>query len=265
MAKPYLFMSGKTSFNSDLFEAEHLMVEDDIASSDIRSRRSFGNYIKQFSANEEVQHHAKGKQALTLKPLWRMSISCNEEPENLMILPPMDDSLMDKMIILKTYRNPMPVPTETPEERTAFQERIRSELPAYLHYMFNLEIPEPLRSPRYGIVAFQNPEILNAMNDIAPEFQLLELIDELFDERKVPWEGKAVNLECALQNCGETVTQARKLLHQSNTCGIYLGRLADKRPDRVTSRLINGSNHYTIVFPQNANVQPKNAVSYVRN
>jgi hypothetical protein len=68
MAKPYQFMSGATPFNGNLFEAEHLMVEDDIASSDIRSRRSFGNYIKQFSANEEVQHHAKGKQAMTLKP-----------------------------------------------------------------------------------------------------------------------------------------------------------------------------------------------------
>ena len=53
---------------------------------------------------------------MTLKPFWRMSISCNEEPENLMILTPMDDSLADKMIILKAYRNPMPMPQSTRAE-----------------------------------------------------------------------------------------------------------------------------------------------------
>jgi hypothetical protein len=265
MAKPYLFMSGATSFNSNLFEAEHLMVEDDIASCDIRSRRSFGNYIKQFAANEQVQHHAKNKQAMTLKPFWRMSISCNEEPENLMILPPIDDSLADKMIILRAYRSPMPMPTETPEERNAFQARIRSELPAYLDYILKREIPQKLRAPRYGVVSFQNPEILRAMNDIAPEFQLLELIDELFKERKVPWEGKAVNLESDLESCAETATQARKLLYASNTCGIYLGRLADKRPDRVIARGASGSHSYTILFPPNAHLPPKEPMTYLRN
>jgi len=64
MAKPYLFMSGQTSFNSDLFEAEHLMIEDDVASCDIRARTTFGTYIKQFTANEEVQHHAKNRPAI---------------------------------------------------------------------------------------------------------------------------------------------------------------------------------------------------------
>jgi hypothetical protein len=177
MAKPYQFMSGATSFNSNLFEAEHLMVEDDIASHDIRSRISFGNYIKQFAANEEVQHHAKNRPAMTLKPFWRMSISCNEEPENLMILPPMDDSLADKMTILKAYRKPLPMPTETPEERSAFQAKVRSELAAYLYYLLNLEIPKELRAPRYGVVAYQNPEIVKAMKNTAPEFRLLELID----------------------------------------------------------------------------------------
>jgi Family of unknown function (DUF5906) len=255
MAKPYQFMSGATSFNSNLFEAEHLMVEDDIASHDIRSRRSFGNYIKQFAANEEVQHHAKNKQAMTLKPYWRMSISCNEEPENLMILPPMDDSLTDKMIILKAYRKPMPMPTETPEQRSAFQAKVRRELPAYLHHLLNLEIPEELRAPRYGVVAYQNPEILKAMNEIAPQFQLLELIDVPFSERKEPWTGKASKLESILLLDLEVSAQARKLLYHTNTCGMYLSWLAEKRPDRVSAdSTINGYKQYTIRFPHNTHL-----------
>jgi len=112
MAKPYQFMSGATPFNSNLFEAEHLMIEDDVASSDIRSRRNFGAHLKQFTANEGVQHHAKGRPAMTLIPFWRVSVSLNDEPENLAIIPPIDDSLSDKIILCKVSRHELPMPTE---------------------------------------------------------------------------------------------------------------------------------------------------------
>jgi hypothetical protein len=117
-AKPYQFMSGATTFNGNLFEAEHLMIEDDVGSFDIRARRHFGAYLKQFTANEGVQHHAKNRQAMTLKPFWRVSISCNDEPESLMILPPIDESLSDKVIIFQAKKKPMPMPTQTDEIRT---------------------------------------------------------------------------------------------------------------------------------------------------
>ena len=41
------------------------MIEDDVGSFDIRARRHFGAYLKQFTANEGVQHHAKNRQAMT--------------------------------------------------------------------------------------------------------------------------------------------------------------------------------------------------------
>jgi len=50
-AKPYQFMSGQTAFNANLFEAEHLMIEDDVACSEHQARRSFGSASKQISSN----------------------------------------------------------------------------------------------------------------------------------------------------------------------------------------------------------------------
>jgi hypothetical protein len=178
MAKPYQFMSGQTSFNGNLFEAEHLMIEDDIASCDIRARRQFGAHKKQFTANEGVQHHAKNRQARTLNPFWRISVSCNDEPENLAILPPIDDSLADKLIVFRAYRKPMPMPTESLEERAAFQSRIMAELPAYLYHLMRIIIPQELRASRYGVCTFQNPDLLKELNEIAPEYRLLELVDQ---------------------------------------------------------------------------------------
>jgi hypothetical protein len=248
MAKPYQFMSGATPFNSNLFEAEHLMIEDDVASSDIRSRRNFGAHLKQFTANEGVQHHAKGRPAMTLNPFWRVSVSLNDEPENLAIIPPIDDSLSDKMILCKVSRRELPMPTGTDDERAAFQARIRQEMAGYLHYLLNIEIPQDLRHPRYGIKAYLNDELLGSLNEIAPEFRLLDLIDYcLAEASKGPikktsteWENYLRDPDFGLRD------QVSKLLYASNTCGTYLTRLAEKLPKRVSFTKSNGTKKYII-------------------
>jgi hypothetical protein len=152
----------------------------------------------------------------------------------------------------------MPMRTETHEERVAFQKRVKSELPAYLAHLIKLQVPEELQASRYGILAYQNPEIVKAMNDIAPEFRLLELIDQHFEEMKKPWVGTASELETELTGELSNVSaQARKLLHYFNTCGTYLGRLADKLPERVQSSTVNGTKRYKIFFPHNAGLTPR--------
>jgi hypothetical protein len=149
MAKPYLYFCGATPFNGELLEAVHLIIEDDIVKSDIGSRRNFGNKIKQVAANEGQVCHAKHKQALTLYPLWRISISCNNEPEHLTILPQMDPSLLDKVTILKAMKAPMPMPTRTDEERRALCETIEKELAHYLDYLIKMEIPAEMKCGRF--------------------------------------------------------------------------------------------------------------------
>jgi hypothetical protein len=252
MAKPYQFMSGVTSFNSNLFETEHLSIEDDVASSDIRARRNFGSHLKQFTANEGVQHHAKGRPAMTLNPFWRVSVSLNDEPENLAIIPPIDGSLSDKFILCKAYRNELPMPTTTDEERAAFRAKVGQEMHGYLYDLLNMEIPPDLRHPRYGVKAYLNEEILGALNEIAPEFRLLDLIEYRFaGEWKKPikktateWENYLRDHEFGLRD------QVNKLLYASNTCGTYLTRLEEKVPDRVSSIKSNGTKKYMIQPPK---------------
>ena len=118
--------------------------------------------------------------------------------------------------------------------------------------MLKLAVPSELRASRYGILAYQNPDIMKAMNDIAPECRLLELIDQHFDGKK-PWVGRAIALETELLSEDSNVReQTRNLLRYFNSCGAYLSRLADKRPDRVKSWTVNGSKKYAILFPRNS-------------
>ena len=112
MASPHAYMTGVTPFNSELFRAEHLVIEDNTASTDIRARRAFGALLKTITVNEDQPCFGKGREALNLTPFWRLFISANDEPENLMVLPPIDESVTDKLIPLKATNTSMPMPTE---------------------------------------------------------------------------------------------------------------------------------------------------------
>lgn len=233
-AKPYRYMCGATDFNGDLFGAEHLMIEDEVAFTDIRARRHFGARIKDFTVNTVQSCHAKNRQALSLKPFWRVSISLNDEPENLLILPPIDESLEDKIILLKVQKHPMPMETATLEGRQKFMATLLAEVPAFLHHLVNFRIPEALKSERFGIAHFHHPELLATLSEMSPEMRLLSLIDALMAESEEPgpWTGTATELERMLFE-SKFSHEARRLLDWNNATGTYLGRLAKKVAQRV--------------------------------
>ena len=252
-AKPHAFMSGATNFNGDLFCAEHLMIEDETSSTDIRARRNFGTRIKDITANTTNSCQAKHRQAITLDPFWRLSISVNDEPENLMILPPIDDSLRDKIILLKATRHPMPMRSVSDDGRQAFMDALRAELPAFLHFLTQeWGIPAELISQRYGITHFHHPDILEALGTLAPETQLLELIDSELFGSPAPgtWEGSASELQRELTKDASHVRQeAKQLLSFRVACGTYLGRLQKLYPDRFKSEHTRTGNQWTIDPP----------------
>ena len=249
-AKPFQVMTGLTAFNSDLFEAEHLMIEDESPATDIRARRTLGAQLKNITVNTIQRHHQKNKSAISLTPRWRLSLTLNDEAENLMVLPPIDDSIEDKLMLLKVAKQPMPMPTNTPEEQEAFQKAIAAELPAFSYFLLNWQIPDELRSQRFGITHYHHPDLLQSIDELAPEFRLLSLIDvEIFTEFQIgPWEGTAEKLQRELSsNESNSAYEARKLLGGwSSATGVYLARLAKKVPERISERRIKGVRMWTI-------------------
>jgi hypothetical protein len=251
-------MSDKTTFNADLIGAEHLMIEDEVASTDNRTRRHFGARMKDFTVNQMQSCHPKNGQAISLTPFWRLSISLNEEPENLLILPPIDESLADKIMLIRTRKLPMPMPTGTLAERAAFWNKLVSELPAFLHSLLNMEIPAELRCERFGVKHYHHPDLLAAIDALAHESRLLALIDAHFwpapDEtarvKATPPTSLRLTAEQLEQGLFESAFgfEARRLLDWNNATGTYLGRLATKHPERIQrDRQANG--RFWQIFP----------------
>jgi hypothetical protein len=254
MARPYLYMSGHTPFNGNWFGAEHLVIEDEQPYTDIRSRRNFGTKIKEITAIDEQNAHRKFRDAITLPVFWRLTISVNDETEDLMILPPFDDSIQDKLMLFKVAEHPMPMPTATLDDRMKFRAALSAELPAYVYHLLSeWKIDPALVSQRYGITHYQHPEILFRLNELAPETYLLLLIDQqIFKQIPQPdsWEGTSLKLEQELTYPASSVRrQAENLFSWQGACGTYLGRLRKLYPNRISSRKVHPGQWIWTILP----------------
>ena len=233
-AKPYQYAMGSTDFNADLFYAEHLMVEDENPSTDMRARRMLGAHFKAYAANTAHKCHAKGRDGLTLEPFWRCTVSVNDEPEHLLTLPPLDESLLDKVILLRCRPPAEPFNDGTAEGRDAFMKALTAEAPAYVHHLLAWRIPEHLTHPRFGVTAFQHPELVEALLELSSERQLLSLVDVARLIPAIgPWEGTAEDLERALREDDTTRREAERLFTWRAAAGVFLGRLAQTDRARV--------------------------------
>ena len=248
-SRPYRYMAGGTEFNAELFAAEHLCIEDESPARDLHSRRTLGCHIKSMLFSAVQSCHPKGRTALPLTPIWAMSLSVNQEPENLMVLPPIDDALTDKILILKCSK-PSPPPGH-PEEMQALLLMVDQELAAFAHYLDTLTIPPDYTEPRTGLRHYHSAEIVEALQGLSPEAKLDQLVTTALLQDTNEWEGRALDLETTLTRWDSALKhEAQRLFTFSTACGVYLGRLAVAMPDRYRKRTIHGEHRWRISAPK---------------
>jgi len=251
VADPYLFMSGGSVFNDSLAGCEHWAIEDQ-GHTDSESRKDLAVAIKQAVANDGIAYHPKGKALKVVQAFRRLSISLNDEAKYLAVLPSMDPSLEDKLLLLHAHKGGIPEDHGDLEIQKAYAAKIKGELPAFLHYLLNLEI-DPKYKGRFGVADYKNPEILRMMEAMEPEFQALEYIEELWNEeinkkRFGRVEGTTSWILSCLLESG-VGRQVQALCRGSTRAfGRYLASLAKKRPDKITSRILDGKTLYTIYW-----------------
>lgn len=260
---PMVPWSGTLPWTDNLLAAELLLIDDDFASTDPRARKALGARFKSSIYAGDVSINTRNKSTISLRPVWRVMICCNETPENLAVIPPLEDGIEDKIMLLKVSPIETPMPAVGPEERMLFRKALARELPAFLHYLENFKVPSHLGDSRDGVTAWKDPELLHALNEIAPETQMESLIAMAikangFDSFDSPLteEGKwmsAADIQSILQGCGTTTAdQARNLLRHAPNVGKYLMALSKKGSPYVSSKepkQIAGIKCYLITAP----------------
>lgn len=255
--RPAQFMQGITPFNGDLIGAEHLSFEDETHRRDATARRHFGESLKSMLFCRDIQCHPKFGQPIVLNPYWALSISLNDDPEHLQVLPQIDDSLSDKILLLRCVRAPRPVPDGVNETKWLGSVLDR-EMPAFLRLVDGLSIeayPE-FHDSRTVVAGWQNPDLTGIIQGLSVELQFLSLIDDcLFDEKVIPstWSGTAEALSRVLRD-SKYGREVEKILSWPTACGTYLSRISKMRPDRVqyeSAKKVAGRvlRHWTIAPP----------------
>ena len=233
-AKAYRFMSGDSPFNADLVGSELLVVDDDAASKDHRSRMALTQHIKANFFSGSFRLEAKGRDAIECFPVHALVMAVNEDPDHLRVLPELEESMEDKINLFKTRSAPIPQGLDF----AGIGEQLTRSLPAFLYELDKRDICGAY-DERKRLKCFLHPEVIEAIGCLSPESQLQELIHQCWSvteeiRQNGKWEGVASELESKLTEYGaSTANAARRLFSWHGACGTYLGRLADKKGSGV--------------------------------
>jgi hypothetical protein len=245
-ANPLTAWSKTLPWNDHLVGAELLLLDDCQGSTDHRTRMEFSSHFKSSIYSESVEMNKRNQSSITIRPVWRVMICTNDNPENLLVLPPISSDNADKITLLKISKIELDIDTSTPEGKTQLQREITSELGAFAAILESFEIPENLKDSRSGTNAWQHPDLLEKIESTKPETKLAELLSSSIRGQSHSWSDlpcvlTATEVESRLSE-GSTKAQAGKLFSWQAACGTYLSKLAksdcqfiqEAEPDRHT-------------------------------
>lgn len=205
--EPYSCMSGKTQFNGDILRYELQVIDDDGLNPDARSRTLLGEHIKKFCVAGQRRIETKGVDAWNLKTYGRLVICVNSEDSSINVLPHLQSSLWDKIMILQT-KGDMASKLDglTQAEKDEWFSKIVNQIPGYLHWLLNeFEITKSMRrnpkERRMGFDAYKSPEILEIIAENSADFEIHSWLLRFLElNNRISWKGSAFELMQELVN-----------------------------------------------------------------
>lgn len=245
MTDPYLWMVGKSDFNDQLAESEHLMMEDKHALRDTKSRTAFGTAIKQLTVTSQTPVHPKGKKMFMAPAYRRLSLSVNEDADYITALPMLDDSVGDKLMLFKCSK------AEMLPDYAENKARFVRELPAFVHYLLNVfTIPEELRCIRFGVVHYHNPEVVEMLQQFEPHIRFRNALDmALFKDGDAPQIRLTAEDILVKLHSGQFGDFIRSVVSNAIVCGQLLAKCQKEEPERFTYTKSKGMRRWTILAP----------------
>lgn len=189
-----------TKFNKEAMEVGLWVVDDGSAAQDERRHKCFSELVKAVVANSSFNYEPKFKDAATTSWTGRLLVCLNDAEAGIGMIPALEPSIEDKLMILRFSDAERHFP-----ERAELQEIIDEELPYFLRWLTDWEMPNEIQGrSRFGCKNYIHPVLrLKAMNSNG----LSDLVDvlKLWIKRCAPastcgneWVGTAAELLTAL-------------------------------------------------------------------
>ena len=164
------YLTGKEEWTEHLFEFGAWLVDDEAPTASSAMHTAFTARLKEHTANDTFL--VKGKFKKSGRAYWRgrISITLNDDAVSLRLLPDLDMSNRDKLMIFQC------------NDGYSFTGKTKSlaeaELPAFARWLLDYEIPSDMVELRFGVKAFINKnvqEVSGANSNFAHIIELLQM------------------------------------------------------------------------------------------
>jgi hypothetical protein len=252
VSNPYEYLKGGTNFNEEVYGAEHGHLGDEHADPSPRTRRNLGAAIKKLVAEPIAYIHGKGKGGITLIPFLRLTMSLNDNPQSLAVLPSFDSDVAGKIMLLRALNDGLAAVLKRFRKWHTCEKALMSEVPAFLWKILNWNIPADMRDQRWGVKSYHDPKLIELVYRMSEEERLLELVDSyvLNDLGPVEWRGTAFELERLVKEAAIKTGNLNFFSHKQVCSDCLTALAAQKNRVKVMPVKFHNRNVYEIIRPK---------------
>jgi len=197
------FIVEGSSFSGSYLEAPIMAVDDGEPTSNRNAKTKYSARIKKVVANPGLLYNAKYAKEGLVDWRGRIIVTLNDDPSSLKMLPELQESLMDKLLVLKVHRQKKKFPPAS-----ELEPMILGELPYFLSYLVHLRPQgEVVGNSRFGVKSFIHEELRQEALSSSQDHAFMEILTLYFSEYSVEhpdktyWEGSATELVSELTKC----------------------------------------------------------------
>ncbi len=185
------YLTGKDDWTDHLFEFGAWLVDDEAPTASNAMHTAFTARLKEHIANDTFL--IKGKYMKSGRAYWRGRISCtlNDDPVSMRLLPDLDMSIKDKLMLFKC-NDGFGFTWET-------KKTVQDELPTFARWLLAYELPEEMMEVRFGVKAYVNPDLEGKAKADSRYSHIIELLSMFRRTLKGDsWEGTCSELMVVL-------------------------------------------------------------------
>ena len=238
-AEPLLLK--QTSFNKQGAECALWRCDDAATEGDYANRQLFTKSLKQMAANPTQLYQPKFRDSIELPFLGRVVVTCNIDSESLKILPTLDGTIRDKVMLFKLSQGFRPHFYGSNYQN---EERIKRELPYFLRWVLDVKLEEKIEDPiykRFGVRSFHHQDLVHQAQVETSEYIFSEILDRWVNAKRSEGVEEIEIMATELLNQLAVVEGVGESLKKfgARSIGIMLGKLLEQKmvPELIEKRL----------------------------
>jgi hypothetical protein len=170
-ADPFEHLTGRTSFNSELFDS-YLWCLNDADSPRDGEKGSVLSKIKDAVVNPSHAYHRKFGDKLQVDWVGRLVVTLNDDPASVALLPEVNSNTADKLCFFASKNYSKEWPTNREIEAT-----LDKELPKFARWLLDWNTPKDLlENSRVGVKSYFDPHVLETSRRQSYSYNFRELI-----------------------------------------------------------------------------------------